>query len=145
VQRLTFSLPALAVTAIVALAACGSSGTGTGASAGVTTASTAKSAAAQTSATVKSAATQSTATQSSAAQSTASGAKAATVNANTASMADLTAAFKAAGVPSPDRWAKEVSEYRPYTDDNWAHLRTQLDKYNIDDATFNQITGALSL
>ena len=69
----------------------------------------------------------------------------ATVDANTASVAEMTAAFEAAGVPNAARWAREVEEYRPYSDDGWAHLRQELDKYNIDDATFDQIVSVLSL
>lgn len=67
------------------------------------------------------------------------------VNANTASVAGLTAAFEAAGVPNASKWAREVEEYRPYTDDGWAHLREELDKYNIDDETFEKITNVLEL
>ncbi len=50
------------------------------------------------------------------------------VNANTASKAELTAAFQAAGIPSPDRRAQEVTEYHPYpTDDpTFAKLRSNL-------------------
>lgn len=54
------------------------------------------------------------------------------MNASTASKAELTAAFQAAGIPSPDRWAQEVTEYRPYpTDDpTFARLRSNLAKYS---------------
>jgi DNA uptake protein ComE-like DNA-binding protein len=67
------------------------------------------------------------------------------VNANTATVDELTAALQAAGVPSAARWAHEVEEYRPYTSDNWAHLRTELAKYNIDADTLNKILSALTL
>lgn len=69
----------------------------------------------------------------------------ATVNANSASTEELAAAFDAAGVPNASRWAREVTEYRPYSDDGWAALRTELAKYNIDEATFAKITSVLSL
>jgi hypothetical protein len=68
-----------------------------------------------------------------------------TVDANTASVDEMAAAFEAAGVPNAQRWAHEVEEYRPYSDDGWAHLRQELSKYNIDDATFDQITSTLTL
>src|SRR5262245_8441764 len=56
----------------------------------------------------------------------------ATVDANTASVAEMAAAFEAAGVPNAERWAREVEEYRPYdASDNWAKLRDELAKYNI--------------
>ncbi len=66
------------------------------------------------------------------------------VNANDASVEELAAAFEAAGIPNAARWAHEVEEYRPYSDDGWAHLRQELSKYNIDDATFEQIVATLS-
>lgn len=67
------------------------------------------------------------------------------VNANDASVEELAAAFEAAGIPNAERWAHEVEEYRPYSDDGWAHLRQELSKYNIDDATFEQIVATLEL
>ncbi|HOT80801.1 MAG TPA: hypothetical protein PKY13_12480 [Microthrixaceae bacterium] len=67
------------------------------------------------------------------------------VNANDASVEELAAAFEAAGIPNAARWAHEVEEYRPYSDDGWAHLRQELSKYNIDDATFEQIVATLEL
>jgi len=67
------------------------------------------------------------------------------VDANEASIDELAAAFEAAGVPNAERWAHEVDEYRPYTDDGWAHLRQELSKYNIDDATFDRIVSTLQL
>ena len=36
------------------------------------------------------------------------------VNANTASVDELQAAFEAAGISNAGRWAREVAEYRPY-------------------------------
>jgi hypothetical protein len=67
------------------------------------------------------------------------------VSANTATQAELAAAFSAAGIPNADRWAREVTEYRPYpTDDpTWGQLRQELGKYNIDPATLEQIIALL--
>lgn len=70
---------------------------------------------------------------------------AAKVNANDATVEELAAAFDAAGVPNSQQWAREVDEYRPYTDDGWDHLRQELSKYNIDQATFDKIVGTLEL
>jgi hypothetical protein len=54
------------------------------------------------------------------------------VSANNASREELIAAFEAAGIPSAEKWADEVQEYRPYPVDDltWAQLRTELAKYN---------------
>lgn len=88
-------------------------------------------------------ATQSTATATSAA----SPAMAATgkVSANTASEAEIASALAAAGVPNADRWAREVTEYRPYpTDDpTLAKLQDNLAKYQPDAATLQAILSAL--
>ena len=69
------------------------------------------------------------------------------VDANKASVSELTAALTAAGVPSANRWAKEVEEYRPYpTDDaTFAKLRQNLAKYNPGDDVVEKIVSALSL
>jgi len=69
------------------------------------------------------------------------------VNANTASQAELLAAFQAAGIPNAAQWVKEVMEYRPYpTDDpTFAKLRTALAKYNPAPGVVDQIVAALSL
>ena len=56
----------------------------------------------------------------------------------------MAAAFEAAGVDNAERWAREVEEYRPYdASDNWAKLRDELAKYNIDDDTFERIISVL--
>jgi hypothetical protein len=68
-----------------------------------------------------------------------------TVDANTASVDEMAAAFEAAGVANAQRWAHEVEEYRPYSDDGWAALRQELSKYNIDQDTFDKITSTLTL
>jgi hypothetical protein len=68
------------------------------------------------------------------------------VNANTASVDELTAAFTAAGISNADRWAREVAEYRPYeADPSWARLRQELGKYNIDPAVLDQILAILTV
>ncbi len=68
-----------------------------------------------------------------------------TVDANTASVDDLAAAFEAAGVPDPEQWAREVEEHRPYADDGWAHLRQELSRAGIDDDTLDRVTSTLTL
>jgi DNA uptake protein ComE-like DNA-binding protein len=69
-----------------------------------------------------------------------------TVNANTASVEELQAAFAAAGISNADRWAREVAEYRPYdADPTWARLRQELGKYNIDPAVLEQILATLTV
>jgi hypothetical protein len=67
------------------------------------------------------------------------------VSANTASEADIAAALTTAGVPNADRWAREVTEYRPYpTDDaTLAKLQGNLAKYQPDAATLQGILSAL--
>ena len=69
------------------------------------------------------------------------------VNANTATQAELTSAFTAAGISNAARWAAEVVEYRPYpTDDaTFAKLRSELAKYNPGQATVDQIVASLSV
>lgn len=70
-----------------------------------------------------------------------------TVDANSASVAELTAAFEADGISNASRWAREVEEYRPYpTDDpTFAKLRESLKKYNPSSAVVDQIVAALTL
>jgi hypothetical protein len=66
------------------------------------------------------------------------------VNINDASVSDLEAAFKAAGVTSARRWAQEVDEYRPYpADPDFAKLRQELGKYNIDPKVLELIISLL--
>ena len=79
---------------------------------------------------------------SSAASATAGAAK---VSANEASETELVAAFTAAGVDNPDKWAEEVEEYRPYpTDDpNFTKLRDELAKYNPGPGVVDKIVSAL--
>jgi hypothetical protein len=68
------------------------------------------------------------------------------VDANEASIDDLATAFEAAGVLNAERWAREVDEYRPYSGtDDWAKLKQELSKYNIDDATLAKILSVLEV
>src|SRR5918912_1432844 len=67
------------------------------------------------------------------------------VSANTASQDAIASALRAAGVPSPNRWAAEVVEYRPYPLDDLglAKLRENLAKYNPAQQTVDQIVSVL--
>ena len=66
------------------------------------------------------------------------------VSANIASVDELTAAFQSAGIPSADKWAAEVEEYRPYPEDpNWAKLTKELAKYNIAPSLLGAILSCL--
>jgi hypothetical protein len=69
------------------------------------------------------------------------------VSANNATVAELTAAFQAAGIANAARWATEVDEYRPYpaTDANLPKLRQNLVKYNPGPGVVDSIVAALSL
>ena len=68
------------------------------------------------------------------------------VNANTASVDELQAAFEAAGISNANRWAREVAEYRPYpADPTWVQLRQELSKYNIAPAVLEQIIAVLEV
>jgi hypothetical protein len=68
-------------------------------------------------------------------------------NANTASRAEMTAAFTTAGISNAARWAMEVEEYRPYpsNDPTMAKLRQNLVKYNPGPGVVDGIVSALSL
>jgi hypothetical protein len=68
------------------------------------------------------------------------------VSANTAGEAEIAAALRTAGVSNPERWAKEVVEYRPYAadDKNLTSLRENLAKYNPGQDTVNKIVSALT-
>ena len=69
------------------------------------------------------------------------------VNANSATIAQLQAAFEAAGISNAARWAREVDEYRPYptNDPSFAKLRGELAKYNPGAETLEKILATLSL
>jgi ABC-type glycerol-3-phosphate transport system substrate-binding protein len=116
-------LTALGLTLLLALGACGSGGDSNSSdSAATTVTTTAAGAAAGTGATGK-------------------------VDANKASVAELQAAFEAAGISNAAKWAREVEEYRPYpTDDpSFAKLRSELAKYNPSPEVLTKIVAALSL
>ncbi|HUR04358.1 MAG TPA: hypothetical protein VM347_17565 [Nonomuraea sp.] len=68
------------------------------------------------------------------------------VSANTADESQITAALKAAGVTNPERWAREVMEYRPYAadDNDLTSLRQNLAKYNPGQDTVDKIVSALT-
>ena len=120
----------------IILAACGTSATATTAPA--TTVVAAPTAAATRAATTPAAATARATTTASAVKK---------VNANTASEAELLAAFQAANISNAARWVKEVMEYRPYptNDPTFAKLRGELAKYNPGPGVVDQIVATLSL
>jgi hypothetical protein len=68
------------------------------------------------------------------------------VSANTASEDEIVAALESAGVSNPEKWAKEVVEYRPYpTDDpNLTAMQDKLAKYNPGQETTDKIVSALT-
>lgn len=68
------------------------------------------------------------------------------VSANTADEGQISAALKAAGVTNPERWAREVMEYRPYAadDSDLTSLRQNLAKYNPGQDTVDKIVSALT-
>jgi hypothetical protein len=74
-------------------------------------------------------------------------AAAAKVPANSATAAQLVAAFEAAGISNASRWATEVQEYRPYptNDPTFAKLRQNLAKYNPGPGVVDAIVATLSL
>jgi competence protein ComEA len=69
------------------------------------------------------------------------------VDANTASVAELQAAFEANGITQAARWAREVEEYRPYptNDQTFGKLRQNLAKYNPAPDVLEKIVASLSL
>jgi hypothetical protein len=69
------------------------------------------------------------------------------VDANKASVAELQAAFEAAGISNAAKWAREVEEYRPYptNDPSFAKLRSELAKYNPSPEVVTKIVATLSL
>jgi recombination DNA repair RAD52 pathway protein len=138
----TTRLSALAIAGILTLAACGggdSNPTATPAAQASTTVvgSTVASTAATTSTTATGAPTTTAAAAPAAAK----------VPANTATRAELTAAFDAAGISNAARWAMEVEEYRPYptNDPTFAKLRQNLAKYNPGPGVVDGIVATLSL
>ena len=127
----------LGAIAVVVLAACGGSDK---------TAATAAASPATTAPNVTTIAS-GVATTASTTRSTTAGAVGTKVNANSASRAELQAAFEAAGVTNAAQWAREVEEYRPYTADDptWGRLRKELAKYNIASDVLEKIIATLAL
>lgn len=70
-----------------------------------------------------------------------------TLSANDASIAELTARFEAAGIAQAARWAREVDEYRPYSEDDtdYNNLRGELAKYNPGPGVVDAIIATLHL
>lgn len=128
----------LVLTAVLGLSSC-SSGTTTTTGASTTVAPTTAVAGVST--------TAGGATGSSTTAATGSGATAKQVNANTATVAELQAAFEANGVTNAAKWAREVEEYRPYpTDDpTFAALKKDLAKYKPAPDVVQKIVASLSL
>lgn len=131
-MRTSTKLAPIVLAGALVLAACGGS-SGSEGSADVD---------ATTSTTVAAASDASTTT----AASGSSGASVEKVSANDASQEEIAAALDAAGVPNADRWAREVTEYRPYddADQGFPHLREELAKYNPADGVVDQIISVLS-
>ena len=127
--RPTF-LASLALASLTLVAAC---------SAGATSSPAATAAGATASAEATSTASASAATASAAPATTGK------VSANTATQDELVAALTAAGVPNPDRWAREIQEYRPYdaSDATLQKLQDNLAKYDPSAATLAGILAAL--
>ena len=67
------------------------------------------------------------------------------VSANSASEDELTQRFEQAGISNAEKWADEVSEYRPYPadDPNFTTLRQELAKYNPGPGVVDQIVAVL--
>lgn len=130
----------LDVVALMALSACGSSGTPT---------TTGGAAAPQPS--VSATATPSSPSASGAASSGSTSSNGAAtqpakVNANTASKSDIAKALENAGIPNSAKWADEIEEYRPYTQgDLTSKLGTELGKYGVDSATLQKILSVLTV
>jgi hypothetical protein len=68
------------------------------------------------------------------------------VSASNAVKADIVRALTTAGVPTPDRWADEVVQYRPYpaNDPTLAKLRQNLAKENPPPGVVDKIVSALT-
>ncbi len=69
-----------------------------------------------------------------------------TVNANTASEAEIAAALSASGIANAEEWAHEIEEYRPYdgTEAGWDTLRGELAKYEATPEIIEQILAVLT-
>ena len=129
-------LTALSLTTVLGVSACSSGGT-------TTTGASTSTSAPPTTATGSG----STAAPSGASTTTAAGRATTQVDANTASVAELQAAFEANGVTNAAKWAREVEEYRPYATDDptFASLRKNLAKYNPAADVLQKILASLKL
>ncbi|MEN3272475.1 MAG: hypothetical protein V7636_1236 [Actinomycetota bacterium] len=119
----TSSVLAVAVAGCLTVAACGGGDDATSAATDATT----------------------TTTASSSASSTTASSTSVEVNANTASADEIAAGLDRCGVSNASRWAREVTEYRPYdtVDADMTHLRQELAKYNPGQATIDAIVACL--
>jgi hypothetical protein len=69
-----------------------------------------------------------------------------TVDPNTATTDELTAALRSAGVDNPEKWAREVEEYGPYTAENLEPTLTEkLGKYEISQDQLRRVLSALKV
>lgn len=146
-MRHTTRLSALAIAGILAFAACGAgddkdTATPSAQTTPTTVATTIAPTVASTTPT-----TAVTATTAAPATTTTAAPAVAKPNANSASRAEMTTAFTAAGISNASRWALEVEEYRPYptNDPNMAKLRQNLAKYNPGPGVVDAIIASLSL
>ncbi len=69
------------------------------------------------------------------------------VDANTASVDELAAAFAKNGIANAEQWAREVDGYRPYdtADPQLTHLQEELAKYNPSPETLALILASLDV
>jgi len=82
----------------------------------------------------------------SAASSASAGTSVQTVDPNTATTDELAAALRSAGVDNPERWAREVKEYGPYTAGNLQPtLTNELGKYDISQDQLGRVLSALKV
>lgn len=135
-MRSSRTVSALVLAAALAMAGCGSDSDNS-----ITTASS------PTSVTPAAAATDATTAATTTSPTAATTAATTMVDINAASIDELQAAFEAVGVDNAARWAREVDEYRPYSTDDteYAQLRQELGKYNIDPVQLELIISTLSL
>jgi hypothetical protein len=142
-MRHTTRLSALAIAGVLAFSACGGGDDkDTATPSAQTTPTTVATTVASTTPT-----TAVTTTTAAPATTTTAAPAVAKVNANTATRAEMTTAFTAAGISNASRWALEVEEYRPYptNDPNMAKLRQNLAKYNPGPGVVDAIIASLSL
>jgi ABC-type transport system substrate-binding protein len=85
-------------------------------------------------------------TSPSVASSAATGTAVQTVDPNTATADDVTAALRSAGVDNPEKWADEVKEYAPYTAENLQpKLTEELGKYDISQDQLRRVLSSLKV